>query len=174
MLLHILTRTPVYVWAILAFLIYRGVIASRERDVTTVKLLIIPAVMLALSLQDIAAKFGADPGAWGPWLAGMAAIGLQRWKFGSAQVGAGAAPGRVRIRGSWMPLAAMMAVFVTKYVASVMLAMQPALAANGVFVLTVCALFGAFNGYFLGQLARDLGASRRMLQAANASAAAPA
>jgi hypothetical protein len=71
MLQQILSHTPAYVWAILAFLVYRGVIASLDREVALKKLFIIPAVMLALSLHDLAGKFGftslsvpAWPGNW--------------------------------------------------------------------------------------------------------------
>ena len=65
-------------------------------------------------------------------------------------------PRHVIVRGSVWPLALMMAIFLTKYVASVVLAVQPQLHASVPFTVTVCALFGLFNGYFAGHLARDL------------------
>ena len=58
MLIQILSHTPAYVWAILAFLVYRGVAAMREREVAPRQLTVIPIVMLLLSLQDIVARFG--------------------------------------------------------------------------------------------------------------------
>ena len=179
MLQQIVLRTPLYVWAILAFLVFRGIVASRDRDATVMKLAIIPVVMLVLSLQDIVAKFGDHAlapifYAWAAWAAGTLAVALQRWTFGSAHLGVGTAPGTVRIRGSWAPLVAMLAVFMTKYVASVALAIQPGLAGNTAFVVTVCALFGASNGYFLGQLAREASLARRLLRAPPPARAAPA
>ena len=177
MLQQIVLHTPLYVWAILAFLVFRGIVASRDRDVTVTKLMIIPVVMLVLSLQDIAAKFGdhALAMALAAWVAGTLPVALQRWKFGHSQISKGAAPGSVRIRGSWAPLVAMMAVFMTKYLASVALAIQPGMAGNTVFVVTVGALFGACNGYFLGQLAREVSLARRLRDAAKpADLAAPA
>ena len=179
MLQQIVLRTPLYVWAILAFLVFRGIVASRDRDATVMKLAIIPVVMLVLSLQDIVAKFGDHAlapifAAWAAWAAGTLAVALQRWSFGSAHLGAGTAPGSVRIRGSWAPLVAMLAVFMTKYLASVALAIQPGLAGSTAFVVTVCALFGACNGYFLGQLARAASLARRLLRAPPPGRAAPA
>ena len=43
-----------YVWAILAFLVYRGVAASRTRTASLRSLFIIPAVMTVLALLQIA------------------------------------------------------------------------------------------------------------------------
>jgi hypothetical protein len=156
MLIQILTHTPIYVWAILALLVFRGVVALRDREMAMRKLFIIPLVLLALSLQDIAAKFGANPIALGAWAAGAVAAILLVRQTGTASVKPGNSAGMVLVRGSRAPLAMMMTVFFTKYVASVTLAMQPQLAGNGVFVVVTCALLGAANGYFLGGLLRDL------------------
>jgi len=156
MLTNILTHTPIHVWAILAFLVHRGIVASREREVELRKLCIIPVVMLALSLQDISARFGLDGIALGAWAAGVALALPPVLVFGADRLAAGTAPGTVRVRGSWMPLALMMAVFFTKYAAAVMLAVFPHAHQNMLVIGTVCALFGLFNGVFLGRLARDL------------------
>jgi hypothetical protein len=59
-IVQLLSHTPLYVWAILAFLVYRGTAAMRDREVEFRKLCIIPLVMLGLSLQDMSAKFGLD------------------------------------------------------------------------------------------------------------------
>ncbi|UUZ49766.1 hypothetical protein LP420_06160 [Massilia sp. B-10] len=48
-----------------------------------------------------------------------------------------------------------------KYALAVALAIQPQAADNAVFAATACALFGVFSGYFLGCLARDMGAIPR-------------
>jgi hypothetical protein len=57
-------------------------------------------------------------------------------------------------RGSWLPLALMMGIFLTKYTVAVLLAMQPTLAQESALVATVCALYGLFNGMFIGRLLR--------------------
>lgn len=156
MLIHILSHTPLYVWAILAFLVYRGLAAMRDREMAVRKLCIIPAVMLILSLQDIVAKFGFEGLAPLAWAAGAVASMALTWFLGGSRIAAASAPGSVRVRGSRAPLAMMLAVFCTKYAASVWLATHPQARQAAPFVATVCVLFGAFNGYFLGRLARDL------------------
>jgi hypothetical protein len=154
MIQQIISHTPLYVWAILAFLVTRGMAASAEREVTVRKLIIIPAVMLALSWFDINAKFGFDGLAAAAWVAGALAGAALVWrKFDSASMACDPASGTIRLRGSWMPLALMMAIFCTKYVVAVLVAMQPAARHDSLFVAAVCIVFGLFNGAFLGRLA---------------------
>jgi hypothetical protein len=160
MLHQILTRTPIYVWAILAFLVVRGVLAMRTRDIALNKLFIIPVVMLALSLQDIAAKFGLGALPVVMWTLAAGATTALMWQFCAPRVMPASKPGRVIVRGSKWPLALLLAIFVTKYVATVLVAVQPHLRQDVWFTVVVCALFGVFNGYFLGHLARDLRAWR--------------
>lgn len=158
MLNQIVTHTPTYVWVILAFLVYRGVIALHTREVELKKLYIIPIVMLVLSLMDIRAKFGLDGIGFATWIVTAGATLALLVQFGAPRIAPTATPGHVIVRGSAWPLALMMAIFVTKYVASVILAMQPQLHQSVPFTVAVCALFGLFSGYFIGRLARDVNA----------------
>jgi hypothetical protein len=89
---------------------------------------------------------------------------------GSERIAASTLPGHVRVRGSRVPLVMMMAVFFTKYVASVALAVAPQLRQDTLFVCLVCGLFGVFNGWFIGRLVGDM-ASIRMLPAGAAAVA---
>ncbi|UUZ55300.1 hypothetical protein LP419_05815 [Massilia sp. H-1] len=162
MLINILTHTPVYVWAILALLVYRGVIAARDREVGVRKLYIIPLLMLALSLQGVLAKFGAAVLPLAAWSHARrrndaADLALRQ----GARVGRCHCLGMVRVQGSWAPMVMMMVIFFAKYALAVALAIQPQAADNAVFAATACALFGVFSGYFLGCLARDMGAIPR-------------
>ena len=166
MLIQIVSHTPLYVWAILAFLVYRGVLAMREREMAFKKLFIIPLVMLALSLQDIAHKFGATTTPLAAWAIGAAAVAALVTTTSRARIAAGSRAGSVRVAGSAAPLVLMMAIFLTKYATAVAVAIQPALAQQASFALAVCLLFGAFNGYFIGRLARDAVAFGSMAPAA--------
>lgn len=164
---QIVTHTPLYVWAILAFLIYRGVILMRTRDVEVSKLFIIPGVMLALSLFDIAGKFGFGALALAAWLTGAAAMLALVYTCTDARVAPSPLPGHVVMRGSKLPLASMMAIFVTKYVTSIVAAVNPQLRHDTVFIVVVCVLFGMLNGYFFGRLARDLKAYQGFAKSAD-------
>ncbi len=161
MLQQILIHTPVYVWAILAVLVWRGSAALRERETTVRSLFIVPLIMLALSLQDVVVKFGSNAAALAVWAVAALGTTLLVWKFGRSRTAPGGTAGSVIVRGSRVPLAMMMAVFFTKYAASVLLAVLPQARQDALFAAAVCALFGVFNGAFLGRLAADLAALRR-------------
>jgi hypothetical protein len=170
MLIQILTHTPLYVWAILAFLVYRGAVAMRDRELEVRKLVTIPAVMLALSLQDMHAKFGLEGWALAAWALAAAGMALATGLAGSDRIAAGTVPGNVRVRGSRLPLVMMMAVFFTKYAVSVTVAVAPQLRQDLLFACIVCGLFGLYNGWFVGRLLADL-ATVRTLPAAAAAVA---
>lgn len=170
--MQILNHTPLFVWAILAFLIFRGVLSMRAREVDVRKLFIIPVVMVALALQDIVTRYGMTGAALAAW-AGAAA--LTAWAivaFTRTRIEAGATPGSLRLRGSWVPLAAMLAVFVTKYTVIVSMIVHPQLRNDAPFVVAACAASGLCSGFFVGCLLRDLKAS--MLLRSPVTGAVPA
>lgn len=157
MLPQILNHTPTYVWAILAFLLYRGVAASRDRVLSYRSAFIIPGVMLALGWQSVANGFGMETPAGAAWLLGMLAGAALAW-LRSGPVTVDRAAGTVMQRGSWMPLALMLAIFCSKYAVAVALSIAPALRGDLRFALPVCLGFGLFNGVFLGRLLRIVAA----------------
>lgn len=159
MLQQIVSHTPVYVWAILGFLVFRGVAASRTRVVTYRSLFIMPVVMLVLALTSLMGRFEGGALLAGAWCAAMAAGAALAWRFSDGQVaGVDRAAGTVQLRGSWSPLALMMAVFLGKYVVGAALGMNPALAHHTGFALAACVLFGLCNGVFNGRLLRCIAA----------------
>lgn len=172
MLIQILGHTPLYVWAVLALLVYLGVIAMRTREVKVSKIFIIPVIMLVLSLQDVFAKFGYTGAAFFAWIVAAAATMLLVRRFSAARITQASTAGSVIIRGSTTPLLMMMAVFATKYGASVAVAIAPYLRADVGFSAALCALFGILNGYFFGRMARDITAYRSFTSPAAAGSRA--
>ncbi|WP_327196031.1 DUF6622 family protein [Noviherbaspirillum sp. Root189] len=155
MLLQIIGNTPAWVWALLAFLVYRGVVASVGQETGLKKLFIIPIVMLGLSIQGIAGSFGASLMAAPVWLAGMAAGILASWiLFSLDSVIVRPERGTVFQHGSWLPMFLMMGIFLTKYAVAVCLVMSPQLKQHAGFVISVCVLYGIFNGVLIGRLLR--------------------
>ena len=158
---QLFSHTPLYVWAILGFLVYRGVLASRAREVTLRKLCIIPLVMLALSLSGVHGSFGFDGLAPYAWAAGAQAGGLLAWGLSNPRkMTAHPERGTLQLAGSWLPLSLMLSIFCMKYAVAVSLAIHPAYAHATGFVLTVCLLYGVFSGLFLGGLLRTLSVYR--------------
>ncbi|HEU4843517.1 MAG TPA: DUF6622 family protein [Burkholderiaceae bacterium] len=169
MIQQIFSHTPLYVWAILVFLVTRGMAASADREVTVRSLFVIPAVMLALSLVDLDNKFGIDHLVAILWLGGaLAGAGLVWRNFDRSAIVCDRAKGTVRLRGSWLPLALMLAIFCTKYLVAVLLHMQPAARDNAGVLAAVCIVFGLFNGAFLGRLGCQMAVWQRAAGAVRA------
>ena len=166
MIQQIISHTPVYVWALLAFLVYRGVLAAKDRELPLGKLFIIPVVMLGLSLTAMNGHGLLGAGVWGVWLAGMLAAVLVTWTVGSGEIAVNRDAGTVTQRGSWTPLLLMIAIFVTKYTVAVVSAMHPEVQRQLLFVVAVNGLFGVFNGVFIGRLLRCVAAYVRQPAAA--------
>lgn len=160
---QILSGTPIFVWGILAFLIFRGVLASADRETSLRKVFIIPVVMLALSVQGIIGSFGAGAIAFAAWSCALAAGSVLAWfMFAANSVRAIPQRGVVFQRGSWVPMMLMLGIFFTKYAVGVTLALHAAYRQDTAFVAAVCALYGLFNGIFLGKLMRTLALYRRV------------
>jgi len=155
MLQQILFHTPIYVWIILAGLIYRGYLSSKDREVAFAKLFFIPAIMPLLTVPDLALKFGHAVPALAIWASAAGVAALLTWQFSNANITRAPLAGQVLVRGSWLPLVAMMAVFLSKYALNVMLALVPHARHDVQFATALCALFGVFNGVFFGWIARD-------------------
>ena len=155
MLQQIIFNTPIWVWAILAFLIYRGMLSSVDREMPLKRVLIIPVIMLALSAQGIVSTFGISTAtalSWLPFTAVGAALAWALFRRDSVK----ALPHKRAVfqSGSWTPMILMMGIFLTKYVVGITLAMQPNHAHELLFAAGVCALYGLFNGVFIGRMLR--------------------
>lgn len=159
---QIISHTPLYVWAILAFLVYRGVQASRDREVTLRTMAILPLVMTALALFGIRSAFGLEGVPALFWLTGVAGGAALAWNMvGKGAIVAHPERGVLFLRGSWAPLALMMLIFVMKYVVAIALAIIPALGHDTLFASAICLLYGLFSGLFLGRLLRGVAAYRQ-------------
>lgn len=161
MIQQIISHTPVYVWALLAFLIYRGWLASQDREASLRKVALIPLVMVGLAVTSISSSGPLGDGVWALWALGAAASAAAIWQLSSGEIVVNRAAGTIVQRGSWMPLVLMIAIFVTKYAVAVMSAMHPELPHSVPFAASVALLYGVFNGLFLGRLARYAAAWQR-------------
>jgi hypothetical protein len=166
---QILAHTPLWVWALFAFLVYRGVAALSAREVSPYRVLIVPAVFLVWGASSLFASSGG--------LALNAAVFL-----GALLVGAAAgrslaslmpAPrlspvtGLLATPGSPVTLVLNCAAFATKYAGNVALALTSGDAAHAELASVVIAIGGLFAGLFWGRTLRQF---QRALQADGRSA----
>lgn len=155
MLLQIITRTPVWVFALLAMLLALGCSQTLPRAVSLKRLTIIPLAMTGLSLYGMVSAFHGSWPCLMTWSAASTLAVITLLQAPAAQDTAyNTATQKFNLPGSWVPMALFMGIFFTKYAVGVSLAMQPALANNNNFALPVSAMYGAFCGIFLARSAR--------------------
>lgn len=156
----VVRHTPAWVGALLAALAWTGISQLRDRTAGLVRVTILPLAMTALSLWGLAGAFGASP-----ILSLLVLAWLAVSAIAFAVVGRTDAPQGTRydvpsstffLPGSWVPLVTIAAIFLTRYIVNVDVAITPALVRDGPYTLAVAALYGVFTGTFLGRAARLL------------------
>jgi hypothetical protein len=152
MFIAIVQHTPVWVWGLLTVLIGLGLSQTRDREMSLMRVTVLPLAMIALSASGVLSAFGHFPIALGGWAAGVgaalafgrqfAAVRGARW---SAQAGL------LHVPGSWLPLVLIVGLFCIKYVAGASLALHPMLAVDATFAGLCSLAYGGFSGLFLAR-----------------------
>ena len=169
MLIQIVLHTPAWVWALFAALLAIGLSQTRDREMSALRVTVLPVAMIVLSAVGVMSAFGRFPVAIGAWAGGLGvalacarslvAVRGARWLAGSQTV---------LVPGSWLPLALIVSLFLVKYVAGASLALHPALASDPAFATACSGAYGLFSGLFL---ARGLGLRAVASQRRGAAAA---
>jgi len=152
----VLTRTPPWVWAILAVLVAVGLLQARDQTVSRPRLLALPVAMAMLSLFSAAAAFGAQAGVLAAWAAGAAAGLVLNRRLALPRRVQPLGDGRWSIGGSWAPLGLLMAIFGMRYAVAASMAVSPALAAQAGFATGCSALYGLAAGLLAARALRVL------------------
>jgi hypothetical protein len=158
MLGTVIKNTPLWVWGLLAALLALGLSQLRGRRVGLTRMTLLPLAMSGLSLWGTVSAFGNSP---------LFGYVLLAWATGAALMLALIAPQAppvgtrydtasrsFQVPGSWVPLALILGIFLTKYTVGVELTMQATLANDGQYTLIIGALYGLFSGIFAGRAAR--------------------
>ncbi len=149
----IVRGTPLWVYPLLALLIYLGWRASRPRSVGLVRVLATPAVFVIWGIQGAVAKAAAMPILGLVWL-GLAGCGFAlawltletpTWRIERAD-------NLIHLPGSWVPLLRNLAIFSAKYGLAVAAALNPSWRDR--LAYWDIGLSGAMAGYFAAWLVR--------------------
>jgi hypothetical protein len=153
-----LRNTPTWVWGLLAGLAWLGASQLRDRSVGLARVAITPVVMTALSVWGIWGAFGASPMFGYLMLVWMLVAAVAFAAIGMSEPPAGTRYDRATstyfLPGSWVPLATILGIFLTRYIVNVDVAVQPSVVRDAQFTLVIAALYGLFTGVFLGRAAR--------------------
>lgn len=159
-IVSLLKGTPTWVWCLLAALLVLGIRQLSERPTALSRVVIMPVAMLGLSVYGMASAFG-NSGQWGTvmlaWLlATVVSVALVLTLSPASATRFDADTRSFMVSGSVVPLLLILGIFMTKYVVSIELALQPAAVRDAAFALTVGLLYGAFSGIFMARAARLL------------------
>ena len=161
MIANILQHTPVWVWALFCGLLALGILQTRTRTVSKARATLLPIVMVLLSLNGVLSAFGPMPVAIGAWIVGLLVTLRVAAPWVEVRGGVWLPENDCfRVPGSWIPVSLIVAIFVTKYAAAVVLAMHPELAMNATVAGVLSLVYGSFAGLFWGR-ARSLLAHSR-------------
>jgi len=151
-MIEILRQTPTWVFFLFFALLYLGYLLAKTREVSKLRLAVLPVAMIGLSLYGVWSAFSASPRGFAAWAGGL---GLALLLNGALRQPRGvsycAASGRFTVPGSWVPLALLMAIFFTKYFVSAALATKALSPDIPAFVGIASFAFGLLSGTFLAR-----------------------
>ncbi|MES2633564.1 MAG: DUF6622 family protein [Pseudomonadota bacterium] len=157
---QILNGTPTYVWGILAALTVLGLTQARDRTASLTRIAVMPVVMTIMGLWGMFGAFSSSPMFGYAVLAWIASASVMIALVGTMAPPQGAsydaASRTFAVSGSLVPMALILAIFLTKYVVGVETSMNPGLARDGQYSMIVGALYGMFSGIFAGRALRLL------------------
>ena len=156
--IQILRNTPVWVWAILAALIYLGSQQLKSRVVKRYSVLIAPVAFLFVGLM----AEGRGPvglATWAVALVTLAAVTFFVWQptSGARYEADG---DRLHMPGSVVPMMLMLAIFLLNYVINVVLAINPSYRGELIWQVAPALILGALSGVFTGRAATLFGMNR--------------
>lgn len=157
--LDIVTHTPLWVWPLLAYVLFMGWQATRDRTVAPWRVFVMPAVAVVLAAANLATG-GATPTGLAGFAAGVAigaAAGLAIARRRPVQL---RADGRLALAGDWLPLVLMVCIFALRYARGIAVGIDPQIATEPGFMFGGALASGLFSAMMvarmLGALPADL------------------
>jgi uncharacterized protein DUF6622 len=150
---QVLIHTPIWVFALLAYLVWQGISAMRPRTTTMWRSLLVPAVFIIWGLSRLLSDQQAGSGGLLSWILSasvLAPIGYAAAKPFKLD----RATGQITRPGSVLPLIRNVSVFALQYAVAVTTAVDPS--GSTLASLMGRAVSGATTGYFLGRTIAQL------------------
>jgi hypothetical protein len=157
---QIIANTPLWVWPLMAVVVWLGVLSLRARIIPAWRLAILPLVSLALSLAGIAQSIQPSLAAAGWAVAVLAALPLGV-ALGRRRAVQRLADGRLEIAGGWFMLVFGLSIFAARYALGVLFGVAPALKVDPLWIGLAGAVGGIVTGIGLGWLAGVILRARR-------------
>ncbi len=140
------TSIPPWVPVLFLVLVFLGYRQSLPHTVKPATRVAVALAMLGLSLHGVLSAFRSEPLALLAWAAGYGAslsLGVPRFGAGLATVGT-----RVRVPGSWVPLALVLGIFTAKFALGFATATHAPVLHQLGFVIVMSLALGGLSGGF--------------------------
>ncbi len=154
-LLLILQGAPLWVWALLALLLFLGIRSLRTRSIPVASLIALPLAFFGLSISNLLPLDELSPLRIGVWVAALLVGLIPGWFLVRPQRIAIDRPARrITVPGSIVPLLLMLAAFAGGFYFGYLFARYPELKSDVVTLALASIYRGLMSGYFLGQALR--------------------
>jgi len=146
---HVLNNLPAWIYILFFGLIYYGYTQSKTRNVSRVRITVVPVILLSLSLYGVLHVANSTTFALMTWLAGIALAFLINSKIRHGH-GVILHPDNRHyvVPGSWIPLVLLMSVFIAKFSLGYITGSHMVDPANSSFILISSGISGLISGTF--------------------------
>jgi hypothetical protein len=152
-ILTIIARTPIWVWPLIAGVLWLGSLNLRQRTVPLRLALVFPVVMLALSVGNATGTAAPPPLALASWFIAVALGALIGWGL-TPRPAAEPRSGLVVLPGSVIPLVVCTGLIVLRYCFGYLYGRYPELRADVNLSLMLIAGGALLGGILLGRFGR--------------------
>jgi hypothetical protein len=154
-LLPILQAAPLWVWALLALLLFLGIRSLRTRAVPVASLVALPLAFFGLSVSNLLPLDHLAPLRIGVWIAALLVGTVPGWfSIRARRIAVDRTRRRITMPGSVMPLILMLAAFAGGFYFGYLFARYPELKTDPATLIMASTYRGLMSGYFLGQTIR--------------------
>jgi hypothetical protein len=146
-------HVPVWVFFILAALLWLGLSARKDRWVRWRVPIIVPIAMTIMAVSSLVTQYLATDALMPAVLAWLGVCSLTAWRISQQllpdTVIYDAELAKFQLPGSNVPLAMYMGIFAFKFMVGFMSGMQMPIVNELIFVLVISGIYGLFSGVFL-------------------------
>lgn len=146
-------HSPWWVYVLFIYCMFIGYKASKTGIVPLGKLIALPAIFLAMSIETLINSFKITPFLFGVWIfAIIVGTGLGWLQICKQAIRVDKEKKLFEVPGTWLTAIVIFLIFAVKYYFGYELAADPGLTKQTTFEVAMLFLSGAFSGLFVGKL----------------------